>query len=224
LDNPGVTLNEIWGATTGAIQQYIRVNDGETVQLDATFKYQDYRMAGYNVREYGLTALDLDQIDDLSADFSATWDTPVGGGTRVYVTNDAGEDGYLTGLDLAGDVLYSQWDGARISEDATSQQDYGLRSLKVGSFWSEDPNEAKDICDWLLAELKDPTVHPIIRIEARPSYQFYLDLWDRVELTLGTIGISGNFRVGGIEHEFTGPGGQGVLTTLYLEPYFTPYS
>ena len=224
LDTPGVTTNEIWSAGLYATQLYVPIADGATVVFDATFKYQDYRMAGYNVRNNAFLVYDTDLIDQIQGDCTISWETPVGGGTVVSVTNNAGEDGLIVGVELAGDVLKSAYDAARSASDATSIAAYGQRTMKAGSYWAESPIDALEIADWLLGELKDPTIHPVIQFEDQPSYQFYFDLWDRVELTLGTIGISGNFRVGGIEHEFTTPSGQGVRTAFYLEPYFTTFS
>ena len=238
VDIPAVVNNTLFDPTTGGVASYIAVADGETITIDATFKYQHYgssllkrnlggnpeRMAGYNVRDAGFSVSDTDLQDEIAASCTFTWQTPVGGGTRISITNNAGEDGLITGAKLNGDVLYGAYEGSRIVEDVTSQAKYGDRSLNLGSYWTEIPDTALAIATWVLAELKDPTTHPVIQFEARADYQFYFDLWDRVELDIDKLGIDDNFRVGSIEHQWLNPSGQAVRTTMHLEPYFTVFS
>jgi hypothetical protein len=82
-----------------------------------------------------------------------------------------------------------------------------------------DTEFAQTQADWLLPYFKEAAQYPIIQIEDRAEYQYYLDLYDRVQLTAATLGIDDDFRVGHIEHEWLSENGQSVRTTFRLEPY-----
>lgn len=225
LDDPGGVprSNLLWQGVIGS-PSFIDLPQYETITIDATFKYRDYRMAGYNERLV-FVAYDDDMVTQITDSCIRTWDDPVGGGTRISVFNNSNlGDGYISGIEFDGDVLYASYKSSRSAEDISSQAKYGGRSLKVGGFWTELPDTALAIADWLLADLKDPTLHPIIQFEARADYQFFFDLWDRVELSIAKKSISDNFRVGAIEHQWLNPTGQAVRTTMKLEPYLTVFS
>lgn len=222
LNFPPVTYNALWNGVLGSAG-FIDLPDGETVSVDATFKYQGYRIAGAD-EDIVFAAYDDDTITDITADCDVTWEQPVGGGTRIYITNNSGGDGYASALEMDGDAIYAWFKSSRTAEDATSQASYGPRTLSLDSFWQEDPDIAQAIADWLLAEFKDPTLGVIIQFEAQPDYQFYLDLWDRIELTIAKKDINANFRIGKIEHEWLQENGQAVRTMFKLEPYITVFS
>jgi hypothetical protein len=219
LDTVGVTDYNLWIGVLGGVYFYINIADGETIDFDATFKYQDYRVAGLNERAVYIV-YDTDLIDDITASTTISWLTPVGGGTRISITNNAGEDGIITGLEMNGDIRYAPSKSTKAADDETSISTYGPKSANFGGFWLDRSDVAQAISDWVLSELKDPKPGLIIQFQNRPEYQFYLDLYDRV---LFVTGIDAFYRVGSIEHQWLNKNGQSVLTTMRLEPYITPY-
>lgn len=221
LSSPNDVLFEVISTHLGTDAQ---IPAGTSITIDATFKYGSYgRLAGTNESILWAILRNSDNAD-ISGSCSMSYQDPVGGGTRFTFTNPTGDNAHLEYLEVNGDVVYNQYTMARNASDSTSQSKYGPRILVLNSFWQANAGDAEDIADWLLAELKDPTMHPVIQFEYRPTYQFYYDLWDRVELTISELGINANYRVGKIEHEWLKPNGQAVRTLMKLEPYFTVFS
>ena len=91
------------------------------------------------------------------------------------------------------------------------------RKLKIDQPFVQNIANAVDFADFLISQLDTAKYFPRVYLEDRTDYQF-LDLFDKVNLTVSTKGISGNYDVGGIEHSFMSPTGKAVRTKLYLEP------
>jgi hypothetical protein len=168
------------------------------------------------------------QADGLGADLSASCELTngeVGDGVEISIANNSGTNGYLGFCRVNGDAVYALDTSIQKASDSTSIAAYGPRSLAIDSYWRETSGTAQAIAAWLLAAYKDPTLHPTIQFEARPDYQFYVDLYDRVVLSVARKGISSvNFRVGKISHEWLTENGQAVRTQVKLEPYVTVFS
>jgi hypothetical protein len=58
---------------------------------------------------------------------------------------------------------------------------------------------------------------PKITIESRPAVQFPPDLFSLQPLTLSQLGVSGNFYVSSIEHQWLSENGQAVQTKFGKE-------
>jgi hypothetical protein len=67
----------------------------------------------------------------------------------------------------------------------------------------------------------EPQKSPTVRIQQRPDYQFHYELFDKINLTIPSKGVSDSFWIGGIEHRWMENTGQSVITTLYLQKIFT---
>lgn len=160
---------------------------------------------------------------DLTDDCTLT-EGEVGNGVQVSITNNSASNGYLIFLRVNGDAVYPTDISTQRANDTISQSKYGIRSLVINSYWQESNDLAKAIAAYLLAELKYPMPNPTIKVENRADIQFYLDLYDRIELTIAKKGIDSNFRVGSIEHRWLTENGQSIETTFQLEPYFTVFS
>lgn len=196
------------------------IEDGETVYIESLFRYRDWSPAGTNLT-YNLQV--NTQADGGGADITAQCDyrsSTISEGILRWVTNNSGGNGYIIVFRSTGDPIYAPYVEVREASDAASKALYGPRTLSIGSPWIEGSSAAQGMIDWLLSELKDPGVYPIIQIENRSAKQFIPDLYDSVVLHADKIGISHEqFRVGAIEHQTIGESCQRVRTTFYLEPY-----
>jgi len=161
--------------------------------------------------------------NDLS-DWCILTEGEVGDGVQVTIYNNSAQDGYVTFLRVNGDAVYPTDISTQRANNQASQDIYGVKPLTINSFWQESNDDAKAIAAYLLAELQGRQVLPTIRVENRPAIQFYLDLYDRVELTISEHTIDANYRVGAIRHKWLTENGNSVQTTFVLEPYLTPYS
>lgn len=138
----------------------------------------------------------------------------------MWLTNNSGSNGYVTAYSVLANAIYSPNVNILEASDADSKALYGPRTLAIKSRWVESSWRAQITADWLLSELKDPTVNPIIQLEDRPEKQFVPDLYDSIVLHIDKIGmVHEQFRVGSIEHQTIGESCQVVRTTFYLEPY-----
>ena len=194
---------------------------GETFYVEPIFKYQEWQPCGAGI---GFQFTVNTQADgggaDLSADCKLVFLAAIGEGARLWLTNNSGTDGFITLFTATGDVIYPPNVDWRESDDEASQASFGPRTLAINSRWIESSVDAQSMGDWILSELKDPSVQPIVQLEDQPTLQFTPDLWDRIILNAATLGISSRqYRVGQIAHQTTSQSCQGVLTTLRLEPY-----
>jgi hypothetical protein len=203
-----------------ALQDTPSIADGAEFYIEALFKYEEWRPCGSSVTfSHTVNAQADGGGADLTANCPLTASTEIGEGAQITITNNSGSTGYVTLLTATGDAIYAPDINVIESSDSTSQADYGKRVLHTKSRWVEDTDYAIALADWLLSNLKDPAQYPIIQMEDQPTKQFYLDLYDRVELTIDELTISGNYRVGSIEHQTIGEGCQAVRTVMRLEPY-----
>jgi hypothetical protein len=203
---------------------------GTTVEAEMLFKYEGREVAGSNVA----FSVDLNTFPDGSGGSISPYvlvevDPPgsgqlSGGRTKVSVTNNSGIDGYLYELIATGNVVYSAYDSAATAKDTASIKRYGNKSLVIDSPWQWSMNYAKAAANFLLAELKDPRIYPIIQVENRPTLQWTTDLYVNVfNLILPTFNLNANYRVGYIEHKWLRQNGQAVRTTYKLEPYLNAF-
>ena len=203
-----------------ALQDIPSIADGAEFFIEAIFKYEEWRPCGSSITfNHTVNAQADGGGADLTADCPLTFNAQIGEGAQITITNNSGSTGYVTLLTATGDAIYASDINVVESSDSTSQAAYGKHALHIKSRWVEDTDYAIALADWLLANLKDPAQYPIIQMEDQPTKQFYLDLYDRVELTVDELTIDANYRVGSIEHQTIGEGCQGVRTVMRLEPY-----
>jgi len=212
-------LNEA-GAILWQLRGTPAIADGAEFYIEALFKYEEWQPCGAAVGfDHTVNAEAGGGGADLTGDCPLTYDTDIGEGAKITITNNSGSDGYITLLKTTGDAIYAPSIDIREAADTDSQADYGPKTLEVKSRWIEDTEYAQTLATWLLSEFKDPRDSPIIQIEDRAVEQFYPDLWDRVVLNVPFLGTLGIYRVGHIEHQWLNPTGQSVRTTFKLEPY-----
>jgi hypothetical protein len=133
----------------------------------------------------------------------------------LTITNGAARVVYLTLLKVRGQLLES----APVSARAVSTgYDRHPRTLNLDLEWQQDANNPGAFAPQLLTILNTAPGLPTISIDTRPDIQFGPDLFDVITVSLAKLGISSNFRVGSISHEWTADTGQAVRTTWKLEP------
>lgn len=202
------------------LQSVPAILDTATFFIEPIFRYSDWTPCGDDVTfDFTVNAEAGGGGADLSGGCTLVAGDEVGEGARLTLTNNSGSDGYITLLKATGDAVYPPSTDIREEEDTTSQADYGARSLMVDSRWVEDTEYAQTLADWLLDNLKDPNMLPIIQLEDQLVQQYTPDLYDKIILRLPDLKLRQVFRVGHIEHEWLNENGQSVLTTMRLEPY-----
>ena len=211
-----VAVGIIW-----QLQTVPALADGETLAIEPIFKYSEwFKICGGSVTfAFTVNAQADGGGADLSASCTLTYNAQIAEGAQLRLQNNSGTAGYITLMTAIGDAIYSPSIDIREAADTPSQASYGPKTLAITSRWVVDTVFAQTQAAWLLSEFKDPQMYPIIQMEQRPGYQYYLDLYDRVELTAAELGIDANYRVGHIEHQWLNPTGQAVRTTMHLEPY-----
>lgn len=197
------------------------IGDGETFYIEAQFRHEDWVPAGTSLT-FGFAV--NTQADgggaDITADCVRRHSGSISEGLLIWITNNSGAHGYITTLSSSGNAIYAPNTDVREASDDASKALYGARTLTINSRWVESANYAKTLADWLLSELKDPGIYPIVQIEDRSEKQFFPDLYDQIVLTSPKLGIAGElFRIGAIEHQTLDESCQGVRTTFWLEPY-----
>jgi hypothetical protein len=194
--------------------------DGEEFYIECLFKYAEWQPCGASVSFTHTVNTQADGAGvDLTAACPLTYNTQIGEGAQITITNSSGSDGYITLLKATGDAIYPPDIDLREVEDSASQTSYGPQVLEINSRWVEDTVEADTLANTLLAGLKDPTMYPIVHVENRFLKQFDIDLVDQVVLRVPTQGINGAYRIGYIKHQWLNEKGQSVRTTFHLEPY-----
>lgn len=142
-------------------------------------------------------------------------------GATVTLLNNSASVGYITNLQISGDIIFSKYKNIISAEDLDSQAIYDDRVLKINSPWQQDSGAAGEIAAFLLEHLKQPKPHPTVSMEHYSTVQFALDLYvDRIRLISPTLSIDRLYRIGAIEHKWLNPTGNAVRTVLRLEPWF----
>ena len=212
------------------LQDVPTILDGAEFYIEPLFKYEEWQPCGSSVTFAHTVNAQADGGGaDLTANCPLTYNAQIGEGAQITITNNSGSLGYVTLLKATGDAIYAPDVNVIEASDSDSQAAYGKRVLHAKSsglglplanlYNVEDTDYAIALAEWLLSELKDPAIYPIIQMEDQPTKQFTLDLYDRAELTVDELTIDANYRVGSIEHQTMGESCQGVRTVMHLEPY-----
>lgn len=199
------------------------VSPGESLTVFATYQYDNRDVPGYNVIS-PVATLDYianTQADglgfDVTANFTITTFTNYGKRAKIVIQNTGASAGYVVFLQVRGEAIDAP-DVSVVESDGSSGSAFGPRTLTVDSIWQQGINSAYDFALWLRSLLEDPLAFPVIALEERPSLQFGYDLFTRVGLSVAARGISADYYIGKIQHEFQFESGQGVRTTWSLEP------
>lgn len=219
-----LTPNPILWSIAGTDDQAIPIAAESSFVVDALFRYFNYTVVpggpgGYAV-EFTVNSLADGSGSNLTSQCTVQ-ESEFGDGATITLLNNSVTDGFITQLRVSGDPIYGAFDSVMSAEDEDSIDIYSSRTLSIQSPWTQEPAYAQELADFLLEKLKDPTPFPVIKIEARPSLQFPLDLYvDAIHLIASSLSINKVYRIGKIEHDWLNDNGQAVLTTLKLEPYF----
>jgi hypothetical protein len=207
-------------ATLWQLQDVPPIPAGDSVTVYAKFRYNGESVGGgpgtisfnYTVN----TASDGTGSDITSQ--CTHGNTDIGAGVTLTLTNNSSQNGYITLWQAVGDPVYAQSITVLKNEDATSQGKYGPRVLTIDTPWQESTNLAQDYATFMVSFLKDPKYFPIVQVEDRPDIQYGLELYDRVTLDFPTLGVSGDYRVAKVDHQWLNENGRAVRTTIKFEP------
>ncbi len=137
--------------------------------------------------------------------------------TKLTITNNASMGCYLTLMQLRGEPIKAP-DTSAVVKNGTGY-DTNPKTLELDFPWLQNYNTANDFANYLKTYLSTPKEFITAVIQDRPTIQFVYDLFDIVTLDIAKKNIYGDYRVGGIEHEFLSDNGKSVLTKFYCEPY-----
>lgn len=138
-------------------------------------------------------------------------------GVQMRLTNGSAHAGYITLLQLRGQVLTDN--PVRVQRsDAASQTLYGPKTLTVESAFAQDTNLAGAIAEALIDQLAAAQVFPTVTLVNRPEIQYGLELFDFVDLIIEQIGLTATYRLAYIEHRWLAENGQVTETVLSFEP------
>lgn len=156
---------------------------------------------------------------NLTASCSVTL-TDFGDTAKLVITNSSGTLGYITFLRVRGDAIYEP-NAADVTYPTDTSSIKLPRELLMDLLWQQDINVATDIANVLGPFYDSSHPMPTIKIQDRPDLQYLADLFDIVGPDIAYLGISGSFRVGGIEINTDSQyeNCQKVETVWHLEPY-----
>lgn len=200
------------------------IANGDTFYIEAHFQYGNYNpVCGASITFNHTVNTQEDGLGvDITADCPLTYNSQIGTGAQIWITNNSGSDGYIIELNCVGDAIYAPHVNNIEGNDADSQDEWGIRPLLIDSPWTENFDRYQIIASWLADKLADPNLYPMVQFRSQLNgTQFYLDLHDRLLLTIDKFSLDDeSFRVGSIEHEWLNENGTDVLTRMQLEPYF----
>jgi len=207
-----------------------QLEDTPLIAAGATFEY--WASFQYNNRPVPAINVITPTTDDFSAnsqadgggidyttDFTIDAPTVFGETAKVTGTNSGANSAYITLLKVRGDAVDAPNVTTLVEDNSGTDQP---RTFTLDLIWQQDINNGVQFSLFLADFLSTVRAIPRFMLEDQPSKQFAVDLQDRVTLDIAKLGISSeNYRVGYIEHQWTGPTGQAVRTTIYTEPHIT---
>jgi hypothetical protein len=221
-------INDPVNTTLWQLNDVPAIANGAALVFDARFRYSSYSpVCGSSMTfNHTVNAAADGSGANLTATCPLTYDTQIGDGATITITNNSGSAGYITLLRAVGDAIYAPYDTVKKASDATSQSTYGQRTLTIDTPWIDYTVEAQAWANTLLSNLKDPKKSAVVSFETLGalggSGHFVFDLYDGWQLTLPAIGLGiTDFRIGKIEHRWLRPNGQALRTTIKLEPSLT---
>ncbi len=173
--------------------------------------------------------------DDLSANITVT-PTYYGQAIKFVIENTGSSGAYLVVPDsppvgapddstlLVYGTIYEELVMTVVEEDTTSQDDYGKRTMSIDARFKSNYNDILAYAEWLIARYKDPLPSPI-RIRVNPWYNYpddalkiytlTLKISDRVTVVSSHLGISQDYFIDKIIHEYAVNEGSWVETAEY---------
>jgi len=155
------------------------------------------------------------QADGLGADMTGDFTVTIvafSKTAKVTITNNSASTGYITLLKIRGDALDTP--------DLTAiKAGTGKREFLLDNEWIQLITTAEAYAEYLQDSLSAIQHFPVIQFEDRPELQFGVGLFGALSATIDKLGLSSNYSVSNIKHEWLGPNGQSVRTTMKLEPF-----
>ena len=122
---------------------------------------------------------------------------------------------YLTFYRIVGDAIDCP-NPSTAEETATGVSEIIPFELDVP--WLEVQKYASNYAAFLVEYLNASDPFPIVNLQDRPEYQFSVDLFDKIGLSIEKYGIdASDYKVGKIEHGWNIDTGQSVTTKWYTE-------
>lgn len=144
--------------------------------------------------------------------------TPFASAAKQEITNSSATDAYMTLLKLRGTAITVDPYSYAEDSDATSIASFGEREFIVKTNWLQDLNTAIEHAGLILAKLKDLRQYPRFKVRNKPAKQFLPDVFSLITLDFAQAGISGEYRIGYIRHEWAQRNGDIVDTVFHCEP------
>lgn len=137
---------------------------------------------------------------------------------KIIPTNSS-TAAYLTLLKLRGNAITADKYTYSESEDSTSISTYGLRELVINSNWLQDYNAAAEYADIVMTKLATPRPFPRFKFKRSSiGKQIASHLGELVNINFATRSITGEFRVGYREMNWSINDPNVIDTVVYLEP------
>ena len=167
--------------------------------------------------DYTANSLEDGSGTDLTANISIAL-TSYATTSKLVITNTGVAGAYLTTMKLRGTSIVSDDYTFAEDSDTNSINIYNRRELVVKTNWLQTINESTDYASTIVSLLAEPKKFPRFVVRAKPQKQFAPDIFDIVSVDFQSKQLTGDFRVGYIEHNWTITNGDIVDTTFYLEP------
>jgi len=124
---------------------------------------------------------------------------------KIVITNNLSITAYITFLRIRGKPVVSYDASPIISQDITSQTNYGKRTLQLDLVWQQDLGTAQDFAQFLLAQHKDPLTLIENTMQAQKSDAIETqiltrEISDRIAVKETTTGIDDEFFIEFISH------------------------
>ena len=222
------TTASIVGNYTDPLEFSKRVGGGSMITpspgTDWTFGSEDVKVSvvtGCDLRNKGRTIVAASNLSGINMSSALTVSTSYGANSVTYAfTNTCpNAHGYLTQLIARGRGLYDYNPMTYLAESASSQAQYGLRTLPIDLPLQSNQNVGADIANYLLSWYKTPQ-YTLNRVEffgstaALLAAGLQIEPGNRVSITESATGINQVCFVNGVDMEITlgnTPGGFGLI-------------
>lgn len=210
--------------TTGTLWTQVDITEvgiGESVTFWGEYSYNNELCPAINIisptatTDYTMNTLADGTGTDLTASFSVSL-TDFGSKAKLVVTNNSASIGFITLLKIRGDAVASNNDSFVTYEDAASIANFGRKYLRMDSkFIQKQKTAARHPVYTINIASNDPCIQ--VQMDTRPDEQFRAELFRGVPVDIAKFGINEDRQFGYIEHKWTSPNGQRVLSTFILE-------
>ncbi len=154
---------------------------------------------------------------DLSAGITVTL-TPYAQGADLELTNNNATAAYITSALIQGQPVTGQ-SIIRTAEDTDSQNTYGMRDGQAGGPFTQSPEVAQALADYMIYRRKNPpdvievTFHPY-KTAALLTQAALRELGDRITWIDAAYHLNGEYFIEGIKSEIDGGGYEKLTWTL----------